>query len=177
MLLVRHGQSEWNARGRWQGRADPSLTDLGRLQAKKATDHLSGFDAIVASPLCRATETAVILAKALGIGPVLTDADLMEREAGPWQGRTRIEIEDGWPGFLERGERPDGYEPDVVVLKRTRQVLSGGGRRRGARRARSPTLCVASASLTSSPVRSRVRTTRQRRSPGTLASSQTPTSV
>ena len=77
MLLVRHGQSEWNALGRWQGRADPSLTDVGRRQAKKATGHLSGFDAVVASPLCRAFETATILAETLGIGPVLADADLV----------------------------------------------------------------------------------------------------
>ena len=123
MLLVRHGQSEWNALGRWQGRADPSLTDVGRHQAKKATGHLSGFDAVVASPLCRAFETATILAEALGIGPVLADADLVEREAGPWQGRTRAEIEDGWPGFLEDGRRPDGYEPDSALLGRARAAL------------------------------------------------------
>ncbi len=123
MLLVRHGQSEWNALGRWQGRADPSLTDGGRRQAKKATSHLSGFDAVVASPLCRAFETATILAESLGIGPVLTDADLMEREAGPWQGRTRAEIEDGWPGFLEDGRRPNGYEADSTLLGRARAAL------------------------------------------------------
>ena len=123
MLLVRHGQSEWNALGRWQGRADPSLTDVGRRQAKKATGHLSGFDAVVASPLCRAFETATILAEALSIGPVLADADLMEREAGPWQGRTRAEIEDEWPGFLGDGRRPDGYEPDSALLGRARAAL------------------------------------------------------
>jgi probable phosphoglycerate mutase len=123
MLLVRHGQSEWNALGRWQGRADPPLTNVGRRQAEKAADHLSGFDAVVASPLCRALETATILAEALGIGPVLADTDLMEREAGPWQGLTRAEIEKDWPGFLRDGRRPDGYEADSALFGRARAAL------------------------------------------------------
>ena len=123
MLLVRHAQSEWNSVGRWQGQADPQLTEAGRRQAATAARNLSGFDAVVASPLQRAVETAATIAESLGLGPVLTEAGLMERDAGPWQGLTRAEIEDRWPGFLESGERPDGYEPDVVVLKRARQAL------------------------------------------------------
>ena len=123
LLLIRHGQSEWNALGRWQGRADPPLTDVGRLQAGEATRHLANFDAIVSSPLCRAYETAAILADGLAISPVLTDTDLMEREAGPWQGRTRAEIEDGWPGFLKDGRRPHGYEAGPTLVGRVRVAL------------------------------------------------------
>jgi|TARA_B100001971_G_scaffold174716_1_gene168147 probable phosphoglycerate mutase len=126
LLLVRHGQSEWNAVGRWQGRADPPLTDLGRDNAVLAgrSKHLGVFDAVVSSPLERALDTAVTLADAIGIGPVLSDADLMERDAGPWQGLTRDEIEAGWPGMLDSGRRPDGYEHDDTLLIRITASLS-----------------------------------------------------
>ena len=59
LLILRHGQSEWNALGRWQGQADPPLTDVGKKQALKATKKLGLFDSIVSSPLQRAKNTAV----------------------------------------------------------------------------------------------------------------------
>lgn len=122
VLLVRHGQSVWNADGRWQGQADPPLTDLGRAQAHHAARSLGTVDAIVASDLERAAETAAILSGELGVGPVVLDPDLRERDAGAWSGLTRAEIDAGWPGFLadEGGERrrPDGWEPDEHLLKR-----------------------------------------------------------
>ena len=125
LLVVRHGQSEWNAAGRWQGRADPPLTMEGRRQAAAAAQKLGSFDAVVSSPLQRAAETAAIIVEHLDIGPVLTEPDLMERDAGEWQGLTRAEIEMDWPGFLENGERPPAYEPDGVMLNR---VLGALGR-------------------------------------------------
>ena len=125
LMVIRHGQSEWNAAGRWQGRADPPLTTEGRRQAAAAARVLGSFDAIVSSPLQRAAETAAIIVEHLGIGPVLTEPDLMERDAGEWQGLTRAEIETDWPGFLEHGERPPAYEPDDVMLDR---VLGALGR-------------------------------------------------
>ena len=45
-LMLRHGQSEWNALGRWQGQADIDLTDLGHEQARRAADSLGTFDAV-----------------------------------------------------------------------------------------------------------------------------------
>src|SRR3546814_14677380 len=66
VLLVRHGQSEWNATGRWQGQADPPLTDLGRAQAHHAARSLGVVDAIVASDLQRAADTAPIISGELG---------------------------------------------------------------------------------------------------------------
>ncbi len=123
LLVVRHGQSEWNATGRWQGRADPPLTDEGRRQSRAATGALGSFDAVVASPLLRAVETATIIAERLGIGPVPTDPDLMERDAGEWQGLTRVQIQEQWPGYLEDGRRPPGYEPDDAILARVRSGL------------------------------------------------------
>ena len=123
LLIVRHGQSEWNALGRWQGQADPPLTDVGKKQALKATKKLGLFDSIVSSPLQRAKNTASIISEITGVGPVTTEVGLMERDAGPWQGLTRIEIEKGWPGFLDSGNRPDGYEPDPDLLLRIFEVL------------------------------------------------------
>jgi broad specificity phosphatase PhoE len=133
LLLVRHGQSTWNAAGRWQGQADPPLSDLGRWQAAIAADRLGAFDAIVASSLQRASETAHIIAELLGVGPVLVDPDLVERDAGPWSGLTRAEIDARWPGHLAEGRRPEGYEPDeplvaraCAALDRIATMVSGG---------------------------------------------------
>jgi probable phosphoglycerate mutase len=123
LLIVRHGQSEWNALGRWQGQADPPLTDVGKKQAIKATKKLGLFDSIVSSPLQRAENTASIISEITGVGPVTTEVGLIERDAGPWQGLTRIEIEKGWPGFLDSGNRPDGYETDPDLLLRIFEVL------------------------------------------------------
>ncbi len=123
VLLVRHGQSEWNADGRWQGQADPPLTDLGRAQALHAARSLGTVDAVVASDLARAADTAVILAGELGVGPLVLDPDLRERDAGAWSGLTRAEIDAGWPGFLEGRRRPEGWEPDAQLLARATAAL------------------------------------------------------
>jgi broad specificity phosphatase PhoE len=117
ILLVRHGQSEWNAGGRWQGWADPPLTDLGREQARAAAGAVGGVDAVVSSDLQRARETAGILAEAVGVGPVAVDPDLRERDVGEWTGLTRREIEQRWPDLLTAffaragGPRRPGREP------------------------------------------------------------------
>ena len=59
----------------------------------------------------------------MGVGPVVAESGLMERDAGPWQGLTRIEIENDWPGFLASGKRPDGYESNPDLLFRVFEVL------------------------------------------------------
>jgi broad specificity phosphatase PhoE len=123
LLLVRHGESEWNASGRWQGWADPELTELGVRQAKVAATAVGAVDAIVASDLRRAATTAEVIAAEIGIGPVVVDAALRERDAGQWQGLTRRQIEEGWPGYLESGDRPPGYEDDDTVLARVLPAL------------------------------------------------------
>jgi probable phosphoglycerate mutase len=127
VLLVRHGQSVWNADGRWQGQADPPLTDLGRAQAHHAARSLGVVDAIVASDLERAAETGAILAGELGVGPLVLDPDLRERDAGDWSGLTRPEIDRGWPGYLDdpgdSRRRPHGWEPDDELLERAVAAL------------------------------------------------------
>jgi broad specificity phosphatase PhoE len=118
LLLVRHGESEWNAIGRWQGWADPPLSEPGERQATVAARAVGAVDAVVASDLRRAHRTAEIIAHEIGVGPVVADASLRERDAGPWTGMTRVEIEREWPGFLASGKRPDGYEEDEALLDR-----------------------------------------------------------
>ena len=123
VLLTRHGQSEWNARGRWQGQADPPLSDLGRQQAHEAARSLGALDAIWASDLRRAAETAVIIGEDIGVGPVVLDPDLRERDAGEWTGLTRVQIERRYPGSLPDGRRPPAWEPDDQLLARARLAL------------------------------------------------------
>lgn len=123
VLVARHGQSEWNALGRWQGQADPPLSRLGELQAEHAARRLPPFDAIVASDLERARRTAEIIADVLGVGEVELEPGLRERHAGEWQGLTRDEIEAAWPGYLAERRRPPGFERDDQVLARTDAAL------------------------------------------------------
>jgi len=132
---VRHGQSEWNALGRWQGQADPPLSDLGRAQARAAAKSLGSLDAVFASDLQRATETALIIAEQLGLGPVILDQDLRERDAGDWSGLTRDEIHERYPGYLPDDrhrafapddaapKRPPGWEPDEQLRERMLRAL------------------------------------------------------
>ena len=54
----------------------------------------------------------------IGIGPVLLEPDLVERDAGEWSGLTRAEIEAGWPGYLASGARPASYEADEPLVER-----------------------------------------------------------
>jgi broad specificity phosphatase PhoE len=123
VLIARHGQSEWNALGRWQGQADPPLTALGRHQAMHAARRLGAVDVIVASDLQRSRDTAEIVADELGIGPVLVDPGFRERDAGEWQGLTRLEIEAAWPGYLADRRRPPGFERDEAFRARILAAL------------------------------------------------------
>lgn len=128
-LLVRHGQSSWNAVGRWQGRADPPLSELGVRQAEVVADALAarcragdGIGAVWASPLQRARRTGEIIAARLGFA-VTVDDRLQERDAGEWTGLTRVEIEERWPGYLADRRRPPAFETDDALLVRAGAVL------------------------------------------------------
>lgn len=123
LLLVRHGQSTWNMERRWQGQADPPLSDHGRQQAMMAAASLGNVDVIVSSPQVRALETAVIISNQLGIGPVQIHEDLRERAAGEWSGLTTEEIEERWPGWIDSERRPTGWEYDEPLLDRALGVV------------------------------------------------------
>lgn len=111
LLLVRHGESLWNADGRWQGQADPPLTDRGREQARTAAAAIGSIDAVVTSDLERAADTAAIIARELGVDHLATEPALRERDAGPLSGLTRAEIHIAHPGLLQ--DDPAGFRPGV----------------------------------------------------------------
>jgi broad specificity phosphatase PhoE len=92
LLLVRHGETDWNADGRLQGQTDRPLSDLGRRQARRLADELSTepLEAIYSSDLARARETATIVGESIGL-PVSVDPDLREKDWGTWEGLTAVE--------------------------------------------------------------------------------------
>ncbi len=90
VTIVRHGQTEGNVEGRWQGRSDSPLTDLGRRQAKAAGRYLPEIDALYTSPLGRTVETAEILADAAGVRPTPVDG-FAEMRFGSWENLTTAE--------------------------------------------------------------------------------------
>lgn len=118
LLLLRHAESEWNAQGRWQGQADIPLTERGKRHAAQAGPLLEGFGMLVCSDLQRARQSAEIIARGSGITTIITEPRLRERNAGPWQGLTRAEIERDWPGYLRSGRRPVDYETDEELSER-----------------------------------------------------------
>jgi probable phosphoglycerate mutase len=129
LLLVRHGQSTWNADGRWQGRADPPLSELGERQAQAVAAALAPggdqdyeIDALWSSPLQRAHQTAVIVGATIGHEPTVEER-LEERDAGEWTGKTRFEIEKEWPGYLDEQRRPPGFELDETLVVRALAAL------------------------------------------------------
>jgi broad specificity phosphatase PhoE len=89
LLFVRHGETDWNAEGRLQGHTDRPLNDVGRRQAKAVAERLAGegADAVYASDLSRAKETAEIIGEQLGL-TVVIDPDLREKNWGNWEGLT-----------------------------------------------------------------------------------------
>jgi broad specificity phosphatase PhoE len=98
LFLVRHAQSEWNAQGRWQGRADPPLSEAGREQAVLAAETLESFNGpFFASPLLRAHETAEIISRALSDGVVQLETNLQEIDVGDFSGLTNAQIEERLP--------------------------------------------------------------------------------
>jgi len=103
ILLARHGETDWNKVGRWQGHADQPLNETGRAQAAELAQRLVGgsIDAIYASDLRRASETARIVGDVLGL-PVVEDAALREIDVGSWSGLTRAEVSDRFPDGFAR---------------------------------------------------------------------------
>jgi probable phosphoglycerate mutase len=92
LLIVRHGETDWNAEGRLQGHTDRALNELGRRQAKALAERIAGdsISAVYASDLSRARETAEILGERLGL-TVVIDPDLREKNWGSWEGLTGSE--------------------------------------------------------------------------------------
>lgn len=98
-LLIRHGETDWNAQGRWQGQCDIPLNETGRAQARRLAQRLPRLweqgvlpgapQALWSSDLSRAQETALLLGLPL---PLQSDVRLRERAFGAWEGKTNAEL-------------------------------------------------------------------------------------
>ena len=129
VYLARHGETVWNAQGRYQGRLDSPLTDKGRAQARSTAETMRGrgVERLLCSPLGRARATASVAERAIGLAAEI-DADLAESDIGRWEGLTRAEVEASYPGELARREedrlhyRPPGGESLADMLVRARAV-------------------------------------------------------
>jgi phosphoserine phosphatase len=123
LLLVRHGETDWNREHRFQGRADQPLNAAGRRQARHLARRLRDepLTTVYTSPLRRASETAEIVAGAFGLEPRPLDA-LLEIDVGAWEGLTiedvrmrypeRVDV--GWRSGWDNGETPDDLDRRVV---------------------------------------------------------------
>lgn len=133
LLLVRHGLTDWNREGRFQGHLDPPLSDDGRLEARLLGERLRR-DAllrparIVSSTLARARETAETVAGVTNT-TVEADARLIELGQGEWEGRTHGELERGdasrYAAWRRGGaQAPPGAEPAASAQARVDAVLA-----------------------------------------------------
>jgi broad specificity phosphatase PhoE len=116
LILVRHGETDWNRDSRYQGHADPPLNDAGREQARELARRLEplALDAIYTSDLRRAAETAEIIRAGREI-PLVAHEGLREVDVGSWSGLTRAEIERRFPGeTTHNGESRDAFRRRVV---------------------------------------------------------------
>src|SRR5262249_5745086 len=110
ILLARHGETAWNRDLRWQGHADPPLTDRGRQQARGVSDRLADVRvaAVYSSDLRRALETAAIVAERSCL-PVNAVPALREVDVGSWSGLTFDEVEARFPEGFRRWQALEGH--------------------------------------------------------------------
>ena len=102
LLLIRHGETDWNNEGRMQGHTDTPLNANGLAQARQLAARIASeesFATLYASPLARARVTAEIIAQECGIAPILDDR-LKEQRLGEFEGLTDAEFEQRFPGAL-----------------------------------------------------------------------------
>ena len=125
LLLVRHGETDWNADGRLQGQTDRPLSDFGRRQARRLALVLAAedFEAIYSSDLARARETAEIVGARLEL-PVRFDPDLREKDWGNWEGLTALERDS--VEFV--GESTEAHQERILrALRRISERHPGDG--------------------------------------------------
>ena len=129
LILLRHGQTDYNVTGRMQGHLDSVLTAVGHEQAATAAPVLAALepDRVVSSDLQRAVDTAEVVGAACGLA-VKFDARLRETHLGDWQGCTVPEIDVDYPGAIATWRSdptwaPPGGESRVDVVARSRPVV------------------------------------------------------
>jgi glucosyl-3-phosphoglycerate phosphatase len=133
LVLWRHGRTEWNAAGRFQGQLDPPLDDKGRRQAAQAAPYVAVGLApedtvVVSSDLVRASATARALTAVLGV-QIRLDERLREHGMGSWEGLTRAEVADRFPEqyadwMAGRPVHGRGGEDPSAVAERALEALA-----------------------------------------------------
>ncbi|HEX7873213.1 MAG TPA: histidine phosphatase family protein [Sphingobium sp.] len=138
IYLVRHGETEWNAAGRFQGTFDSVLTRRGVAQVEAMGRTLAGLgvvpDAFHASPLGRTRHSAAIIAAHATCPPVILDQRLAEVSLGSWNGLTSIDIDHCYPERLVGASRhdwyyrsPDGESYEAAVARAGRWLADARG--------------------------------------------------
>jgi len=131
LIVIRHGQTPWNAQHRYQGQSDTPLSALGRAQAEAVGERLAGehLDAIYASDLQRARDTAMAIASRHGL-TVHADPRLREMAFGEWEGMTFAEMEAADPERLaawldeSTGVTPPAGESREALAARVAEALA-----------------------------------------------------
>lgn len=129
LVLVRHGITDWNREGRFQGHLDPPLSDLGRREAALVAERIAADPdlrpaRIVSSSLARAAQTADAIAATAGLA-VEADPRLIEIGQGEWEGRTHDEIATTDAERYEIWRTSDGLPPGGETIEATIERLGG----------------------------------------------------
>ena len=122
LLLVRHGETDWNREHRIQGHTDLPLNATGLEQARALADSLAAtaLTAVYSSDLSRALQTATAVATVHGLA-VQFDRDLREKNFGSWEGLTDTDIAERFPNAV-RGRWGDGETTDEVAARAVRAI-------------------------------------------------------
>lgn len=121
VILVRHGQTEWNRIERFRGRFDIPLNETGLEQARRTAERISTWwkpAAVYSSPLQRAMQTAGEIAAATGLQVTKTD-ELIDIDYGSWQGLSPEEVKEKWPEQHEHWY----HEPGKTVIPRAETLV------------------------------------------------------
>jgi probable phosphoglycerate mutase len=113
-FIVRHGETQWNTEGRFQGQQDTELNERGLNQSDKIAEYLAGhrFDAVTSSPLKRARLAAEKIAGACGVGEVEIVPGFTEINHGDWEGLLSTEVRTRWPRILDMWHS----DPHTVIM-------------------------------------------------------------
>lgn len=105
IVLIRHGETDWNVDGRYQGQADPPLNEKGYKQAELLVEKLRvfEFDILYTSPLKRAKQTAKVIAENYSL-PIVDEPRFMEINQGEWQTQLRADIKRTYPELFSKWE-------------------------------------------------------------------------
>ncbi|MDR1915261.1 MAG: histidine phosphatase family protein [Synergistaceae bacterium] len=114
LFIVRHGETQWNIEGRFQGQQDTDLNERGMAQGDRVASYLSGhkFDAVTSSPLKRALVTGKKIAAACGVKQFDVLPGLTEINHGDWEGLLSTEVSVRWPRIIDMWHR----SPHTVIM-------------------------------------------------------------